>query len=82
MIWEAFSLLIWIYIKFFIKDMQGVVVDERTHTGGIIAQAKRTSDVKEYSKPYVIYNNYVYDASEIVKHHPGGNKVIQTILGR
>lgn len=82
MVWEAFSLLVWIYIKFFIKDLQGVVVDERTKTGGVIALAKRTSDVKEYSRPYVIYNNYVYDASEVAKHHPGGNKVIQTIIGR
>lgn len=72
----------WLYIKFFIKDLQGVVVDERTKTGGVIALAKRTSDVKEYSRPYVIYNNYVYDASEVARHHPGGNKVIQTILGR
>lgn len=59
-----------------------MVVDERTKSGGVIALAKRTSDVKEYSKPYVIYNNYVYDASEVSKHHPGGRKVIQTIIGR
>lgn len=30
----------------------------------------------------MIYNNYVYDASQLVKHHPGGDKVIQSILGR
>lgn len=62
--------------------MQEVVADDRTKTGGVIAQAKRTSDIKDYNRPYVIYNNYLYDATELAKYHPGGKKVIQTILGR
>lgn len=28
-----------------------------------VAEAKTTSSIKELAKPYVIYNNYVYDAS-------------------
>lgn len=62
--------------------MQEVVGDDRARIGGAIAQARRTADVKEYSMPYVIYNNYVYDATELINYHPGGKKVIQTILGR
>lgn len=62
--------------------MQEVVVDDRVNIGGAIAKATRTADVKEFSRPYIIYNNHVYDATDLVSYHPGGKKVIQTIIGR
>lgn len=38
--------------------------------------------MKSISYPYIIYNNFVYDATELSEIHPGGKKVIESIIGR
>ena len=48
MAWEVLCLLIWVYLKFFIKKVEGTVVDMRTKLGSVdkIVNAKTTSSIK------------------------------------
>lgn len=48
----------------------------------MVPEVTSVSEVQTLKHPYVIYNGYGYDASKLVNHHPGGQKVINTILGR
>lgn len=39
-------------------------------------------ELEALDHPYVIFANYVYNAEELVLHHPGGARVIETVVGR
>jgi hypothetical protein len=71
-------------LKFFTGKLERIVLDMRIKFKPMIKiiEIKHTKDLLKSQIPYVIYNNYVYDATQVMKHHPGGIKVIQTILGR
>jgi hydroxymethylpyrimidine pyrophosphatase-like HAD family hydrolase len=47
-----------------------------------IQEVGSLAEILGLKHPYVIYNGYVYDATKVINHHPGGHKVISSILGR
>jgi hypothetical protein len=81
--WDVFFLLLWAYLKFYKEDLQSTVIDMRTRKSDkTIQEIGSMMELQEWKDPYVIYNGYVYDASRLIVHHPGGQKVISSMLGR
>lgn len=81
--WDVFFLLLWAYLKFYKDTMEGTVLDLRTKKQDkAIQEIGSMKELQDWKDPYVIYNGYVYDASRLIIHHPGGQKVISSILGR
>lgn len=81
--WDVFFFLLWAYLKFFKEKLEGVVTDMRVRKSKkSIQEIGSMMELQEMKDPYVIYNGYVYDASRLTVHHPGGQKVISSILGR
>jgi hypothetical protein len=82
--WDVTFLLVWTYLKFFKDRIEETVLDMRTKIASekSIPETSSLADIQKLKHPYVIYNGYVYDATKVIKHHPGGQKVISSILGR
>lgn len=81
--WDVFFFLLWAYLKFYRQNLEGTVIDMRTKKGEKpIQEIGSIMELEKLYDPYVIYNGFVYDASRVSIHHPGGQKVISSIIGR
>lgn len=61
--------------------MQKRIIDTQT-TNYICPSIGSINDVKKFTENYVIFANYVYDARNFEKYHPGGYRVIELVRGR
>ena len=79
--WDSFWILVFIFVKLFIPEMQRRITDTQTNNY-ICPSIGSINDVKRATENYVIFANYVYDAKNFEKYHPGGYKVIELVKGR
>lgn len=81
--WDVCFFLLWAYFKFYRENLEAIAIDMRVlKSGKNIQEISSMMELQEMKDPYVIYNGYVYDARRLTVHHPGGQKVISSILGR
>ena len=67
--------MIFIFLKLFIPKMERRITDTQTNNY-LCPSIVNIKDVKKQTENYVIFANYVYDARNFEKYHPGGFKVI------
>ena len=73
--WDSFWILVFLFVKFFTPKMERKITDPQTNNY-ICPSVGSINDVKKATENYVIFADYVYDARNFEKYHPGGYKVI------
>lgn len=81
-VWDGLWIIAYILIKTLLPRLQKKIQDPQTEIGCICPEIGRISEVEKLTENYVIFGNYVYDARELEKNHPGGFKVIEDVKGR
>mgnify|MGYP000395063807 CR=1 FL=1 len=61
--------------------MERKIVDKQIQ-GFVCPEVATITEIKKVTTNYVIFNDYVYDARNLEKQHPGGYKVIELVRGR
>ena len=80
-VWDGFWLLIWAFLKIAIPSMQKRIIDTQT-VNYICPSVGSIKDVTRKTENFVIFANYVYDARNFERYHPGGYRVIELTKGR
>ena len=73
--WDSFWILVFLFVKFFTPKMERKITDSQTNNY-ICPSVGSIKDVKKATENYVIFADYVYDARNFEKYHPGGYRVI------
>lgn len=80
-IWEIGFIATIIYQKNYRSKLENLIIDTQLIRRDL-PRIESAKDLNSLPHSYVIFGNYVYDAEELVQHHPGGAKVIETVVGR
>ena len=80
-VWAGFWFIMWIFLKASVPTMQKRIIDTQT-VNYICPSVGSIKDVTRKTENFVIFANYVYDARNFERYHPGGYRVIELTKGR
>jgi hypothetical protein len=80
-VWEACFVAVIMNRKLNRAHLKEVVTDSQTASVEI-RKVHSVREIDAITKTYVIFQNYAYHAHNLASIHPGGSRVIETVIGR